>query len=94
MDKRSVLITDDIQKVFECGIDDWFVMASACVGILNAYGLKKTPGWFDKEVVIDYPGIEEEDVLELGEWINMGTKNPTWRERMFEYVNYIIKING
>lgn len=94
LSSRIGLIYIDFEKVFNCGIDEWEIMAGACQGMLNAWGLKKTPGWVDGDLtVIDYPNMDEECELYLGEWINFGTKNPLWKERVMEYLEYLIKIN-
>ncbi len=91
---RAEFIVADLKKIIDTGIDDWNLVAGACVGLLNAWGLENTPGWGDAEVVIGYPGKEEEDMLELGEELNFGTNNKRWHEAALTYVQYCLKINN
>lgn len=94
MSKRHELILNDLRMVFDCGIDEFIILAGACKGLLNAWGYKQTPGWDKSETVIGFPDpdFKEEDQLELGEYINHGI-GEMWDKKVLYYLEYLEKIN-
>lgn len=92
--KKHNEILSDIKKIFIADIDDWSHLAGALKGFLETYGYKMQPGWFDKEIVVEFPDpeFEVEQYLELGEYLNEGL-SPRWDQKFIWYLQYLEKIN-